>query len=84
MRIASADSSVICFYRSEVKAASCEDPCVCVVHILVALVEAFSIFIKRICVFHDEFTASHKTESRSSLVPVFSLDLVQVLRKLLV
>ena len=82
MGVASADGTRIRFYRTERQSASCKDLVVGVVHFLVALVQTFVISVKRVGILHNEFTASHQSETRSCFVSVLGLDLIQIGRKL--
>ena len=82
MGITSAYGSRICFHRSECKAASCEYPVICIVHILVALVQAFEVPVEGIRILHYEFSAPHETEPRSRFIPVLRLYLIKVCRQL--
>ena len=77
-----ADSTGVSFYRTELQTASGKYSFVSFIHFIVALVQTFVVLVEGVSVLHDELTASHQTESRTSFVSVLGLNLIQVHRQL--
>ena len=84
MATAATDSTAICFYRTEGQTATVEYVGVSIIHSFVGYVQASFVTVKGVSVFHDEVTATHQTEARTTFITEFILNLVNVHRKLTV
>ena len=82
VRIAAPNGACISFNRPEGQSASGKNPVVCVIHRLIAFIQALIILIERISVLHDEFSASHQSKTRSGFISVLGLNLIQIHRQL--
>lgn len=82
MRDIPADQPGVGFNGPKGKAATCENPGIGVIHVLVADLGAGFIDVETIGVFHDELTPPHETKAGTDLVSEFGLDLVKIQREL--
>ena len=84
MRRIATDRAGVCDDRTEFQTAAGENAPVCIIHQFVLLIETFLIHIEGVAVLHDEFAASHQAETRTLLIAVLILDLIDRDRQLLV
>ena len=77
VRKISADRAAVGFDSPRLETEPREDLLVSAIHYLVALAHALRIYVKRVCIFHDELARSHHAKTWSDLVTEFRLDLVQ-------
>ncbi len=78
----SANAAAVCLYRAGFQSQAIKNALISVVHGLVTFGHTFCIGIKRIRVFHNEFTCAHDTEPRPNFISKLGLNLVQVKRQL--
>ena len=84
MAAGTADSAAVCFNRAEVQAAAGKDSVISIIHGLVGSTQTCFITVEGIAILHDEVTAAHQAEARTTLVTEFVLNLIQVQRQLTV
>ena len=84
MGTAAADGTGICNHRTESQATAGENTGIGIIHELVLLIQPFLIGIKSVAILHNEFAASHKTETGTLFISVLILDLVHRNGQLLV
>ena len=76
--------AAVCQDRTEMQAATRENPRVRIVHRPILAVEPFVVRVKRVAILHDKFAAAHETETRAQFVAIFIGNLIQGNGKLLV
>jgi hypothetical protein len=84
MGAGAADRTGIGLHRAEIQAQAGEYLTVSLVHAVIGCLQRRLIDMEGVGILHDEFAASHQTETRTDLVAELGLDLVQVERQLLV
>ena len=84
MAAGTADSTAVCFYRAEVQTAAGKDFVISIIHSLIGNVQTCFITVEGIAILHNEVTAAHQAEARTTFVTEFVLNLVQVQRQLTV
>ena len=82
VRTTTTDCTAICFYRTEGQTATVKYIGVSIIHRFVGYVQTSFVTVKGISVFHDEVTATHQTEARTTFITEFILNLIYVHRKL--
>ena len=84
MGVVAADGARVRLYRGKIQAHAGEDIRVSIVHVVIALIQPFPVCIEGIGVLHDELPGTQQSETRTVLVSVLHLDLIQVGRQLLI
>src|SRR5688500_5943752 len=77
MRTAASHRSGIRCHRAKSQSQAVEYPAVGVMHRCVCFLQAVTACVKRISVFHDEFTGAHDAEAGPDFVAEFGLNLVK-------
>ena len=84
MGMAAANATRIGQYSAKYQTSALKDSAVGLVHQIIGLLQAFTIAMKGIGIFHTEFTGTHNAKSGAALIAKFCLYLVEISGQLLI
>ena len=79
-----ANLAAVCLHNAVIEAHTAEHVAVRIAHLRIAGIQALLIGVKAVRILHNELAATQQTETRTTLIAEFQLNLIQVLRQVLI